>query len=66
MFPLLPFHGSELGQLYAEIGSRIARLDLVRRAGDLGVALILLTVIAIGLYTLLELVPFAIQPPRVG
>lgn len=66
MFPLLPFHGRELAQLCGEIGRGLARSAAGRRAGDVGVALILLVAIAVGLYAVLEVVPFAIVPPRVA
>jgi len=66
MFPLLPFHGQELAQLYVGLGRSLAGARVVRRARDLGAVVILVAVIAVGLYALLELVPFALQPPRVA
>ena len=64
MFPLLPFHGRELAQLYGELARRVACTGVARRVGDIGAALILLVAIAVGLYALLELVPLSIVPPR--
>jgi len=66
MFPLLPFHGRELAQLYVGLGRSVGGTRVVRCARDLGAVLILVAVIAVGLYALLELVPFTLQPPRVA